>query len=110
MHRDGWLSVVGTALHIATIAMSSRFFINLSTGMLLIVMITSFCAIFKPYETSSEISGGLSVGDLIGAEVGGTMGIMIRDDHPVEGADAGIIIANHTTAGSPVRVRSFLFL
>ena len=73
-------------------------------------MITSFCAIFKPYETSSEISGGLSVGDLIGAEVGGTMGIMIRDDHPVEGADAGIIIANHTTAGSPVRVRSFLFL
>lgn len=76
-------------------SLSARFFINLSTGMLLVVMIASFFAIFKPHESFGdkigEISvaesfddsgGGLSMGDLLGAEIGGTLGIMIRDDPP----------------------------
>jgi hypothetical protein len=99
----------------STRTLSARFFINLSTGMLLIVMIASFCAIFKPHENFSDNGGviavgenfddndrGMSVGDLIGAEIGGTLGIMIRDDPPrQENDDASyhtIVTANHTNA------------
>ena len=99
----------------STRTMSARFFINLSTGMLMIVMVASFCAIFKPHENFGDNGGvmtvgkshgeddhGMSVGDLIGAEIGGTLGIMIRDDRPKEENDDAsyhtIITANETNA------------
>jgi hypothetical protein len=111
----------------STRSLSARFFINLSTGMLLIVMIASFGAIFKPHENFGDNSGaisvgdsfddndhGMSVGDLIGAEIGGTLGIMIRDDPPrQENDDASyhtIIAANHSNAEPKAGERTFAFL
>jgi hypothetical protein len=111
----------------STRTLSARFFINLSTGMLLIVMIASFCTIFKRHENFSDNGGvtavgetfddndrGMSIGDLIGAEIGGTLGIMIRDDPPrQENDDASyhmIITANHTNAERNAGEQTFTFL
>ena len=55
-------------------------FIRLSAMIMIILVTGSLYIIHKSSVDAWAGSTGISMGDLIGAEVGGTLGVMIRDD------------------------------
>lgn len=58
-------------------------FIRLSVLIMIVLVTGSLYMIHKSSVDAWAGSTGISLGDLIGAEIGGTLGVMIRDDpHP----------------------------
>ena len=72
-------------------------FVRFSAAIMLIVFTVSLYIINKSSVDAWAGSTGISVGDMIGAEIGGTLGVMIRDDPPPAHNNQTVEISGNNT-------------
>ena len=73
-----------------------RFFITVSLGTFFIITGIFFHDIYKPHIVLYDDNSAMTYEDLIGIEIGGTLGVMIRDD-PVKDDDQAYTVTANVT-------------